>query len=220
MRFIRILLLCLSSLSVSAQNQIDFRGLLSLNLEKKVTKRLSFTALTAAFATNDFQEIGFAFFDAGIKCKLTKNLSTNFNYRFMLLRNLENFYDNREIIYGDLDFSKGVRKWSFGGTARFQGLFYTHVFDGYKTPLFYNRSKVNVKYRVNYYWQPFTEFEFFAPLNHPVRKSVDQVRGSIGVAYTISNRVKIDLYEQVQQRIHRVPQNTYFLTAINWYFRF
>ncbi len=216
-------LLCLLyffSISVIAQNQIDFRGLLSVNVEKKVSKRVSLTVMTTAIATYDFQELGFAFFDAGVKCKLTKNFSTNFNYRFMLRRNLENFYDNRQIIYGDIDFSKSYKKWTFGGTARFQGLFYSHIFEGYKNPLVYNRTKVNAKYRINYYWQPFAEFEFFVPLNHPVRKTVDQLRGSLGFAYTINEKIKVEFYEQVQRQINRAPHNTYFLTAVNWYFRF
>ena len=220
MKRLLLCLLCFISLGISAQNQIDFRSLLSVNIEKKVSKRVSFTIMPAAYATNDLQELGFAFLDAGIKCKLTKNFSTNFNYRFMLRRNLENFYDNRHIIYGDIDFAKGHKRWSFGGTARFQSLFYSHIFEGYKTPLVYNRIKINVKYRVNYYWQPFTEFEFFVPLDHPVRKTVDQLRGSLGVAYTINNKIKVEVYEQIQQQINRAPHNTYFLTAINWYFRF
>jgi hypothetical protein len=215
-----LFLLAVISSGIYAQNQIDFRGLLSLNVEKKVSKRISFTAITAAIATYDFQELGFAFIDAGVKCKLTKNFSTNFNYRFMFRKNLANFYDNRQIFYGDIDFSKGFKRWSVGGTARFQALFYSPTFNEYKAPLVYNRTKLNVKYRVNYYWQPFTEVEFFVPLNHPVRKTVDQLRGSIGVAYTINDKIKVEFYEQMQQQINRATHNTNFLTAMNWYFRF
>jgi Protein of unknown function (DUF2490) len=219
MRWILIGALTICSLYAKAQNQTDFRGLFSLNLEKKVSKRVSFTGMAVTIATYDFQELGFIFFDTGIKCKLNKHFSTNFNYRFMFRRNLENFYDNRQILYGDLDYSRGYKRWTFGGTTRFQGLFYSRIFDGYKNPLFYNRTKANIKYRVNYYWQPFVETEFFTPLNHPIRKTVDQIRASVGFSYTFNDHIKVEFYEQLQQQINRAPHNTNFLTAINWYFR-
>lgn len=215
-----LLLFIVVSTFTYAQNQIDFRSLISVNVEKKVSKRMSFTAITAGIATYDFQELGFAFFDVGFKCKLSKNFSTNVNYRFMLRKNLENFYDNRQIFYGDIDFSKGFKRWSIGGTARFQALFYSLTFNEYKAPLIYNRTKLNAKYRVNYYWQPFTEIEFFVPLNHPIRKTIDQLRGSIGFAYTINDNIKVEFYEQIQQQLNRAPHNTNFLTAMNWYFKF
>lgn len=218
-RFFFYLFLLISA-DTLGQNQIDLRGLFSLNVEKKITKRVSLTGIAASFLTNDFHEIGFAFFDAGLKYKITKNIGVNFNYRFMLKRNFENFYDNRPMLYGDVDFSKSFKRWTLGGTARFQGFFYSHIFDGYKSPVFYNRDKINIKYRINYYWQPFAELEFFLPLNHPVRKTIDQIRGSVGFCYTINDFVKVEVFERIQQQINRAPQNTYFLTAVNWSFRF
>jgi len=220
MRIVLLAVLHLVVFTLAAQNQIDFRGMLSINVEKKVSKRFSFTAMTTGIMTYDFQELGFAFFDGGVKCKITKNISTNFNYRFMFRRNLKNFYDIRQLVYGDIDFTKSINKWSLGGTIRIQSLHYTHLVDGYKRPLVYNRNRINVKYKINYYWQVFSEFEFFTPLNHPIRKTVDQVRNSVGFCYTINDRIKIEVYEQIQTQINRAPKNINFLTAINWYFRF
>ncbi len=218
-RCIPIYLAMTIAFSTSAQNQIDFRGLLSVNLEKKISRSVSFTFMNEEVMTYDFQELGFFFFDAGMKYKINRNFSVNGNYRFLFLRNLDNFYDNRQMLYGDIDYVKGKNKWTFGGTVRFQSTFYTHVADGYKPPLFYNRDKVKIGYRINYYLQPFVECEVFFPLNHPSRKGIDQVRGAVGLAYTINKHVKLEVYEQVQQQLNRAPKNTNYVTAVNWYFR-
>lgn len=208
------------SLGLTAQSQIDFRGLFSLNLEKKLTQSISVTSMNIGILTYDFQELGFGMFDGGIKYRLTKNFSTNFNYRFILRRNLENFYDNRHALYADIDFSKGINRWSFNSTVRFQSLFYSHIIEGYRTPRFYFRTKASVHYRINYYWQPFAEAEVFIPVHNFQRKRPDQVRASIGTAYTLNDHVKLECYVQLQQQVNRSPDNTCYLLAINTYFRY
>ena len=208
------------SLAANAQDQIDFRGIISFNLEKKLSKSFSLTFMNEERFTYDFQELGLAFFDTGIKYKLTDNLSMNGNYRFLLVRNLDNFYDSRHMFYGDIDVSKPVGRWTFGGTARFQSYFYSHVSEGYKRPLVYSRDKLEIKYRVNYAVSPFAEFELFVPINHPVRKSVDQVRGTLGLSYTINRYVKIEFYEEIQKLLNRINKDTYIVSAMEWYFRF
>jgi hypothetical protein len=220
MRRIICILLLLFALNTNAQNQVDFRGMFSLNFEKKITRRFSATAMANGILTYDYQELGFAFYDGGLKYKITRNFSTNANYRFMQRRNLDNFYDDRHLIYADIDFSKGFKRFTVGGTSRFQKEYYSRFIDSYRFPLAYNRSRVNLKYRANYYWQPFAEIEVFTPLNHPVRKKVDQLRFSLGFHYTFNENVNVEFFAQIRQQINRAPRNTIFLTAINWYFRF
>lgn len=215
-----IAFLIFTSLALKAQNQIDFRAMPSLNADVKLTRRLSITGLADGIFYNDYRELGFAFFDTGIKYKITRNFGVNGNYRYLLRRNLDNFYDQRHLLYFDLDVSKGYKRWSFGGTTRFQCEFFSRFIDSYHYPLAYNRSKVNAKYRINYYWQPFAEFEMFTPLNHPIRKTVDQVRFLLGFNYTFTEKVKVEVFFQVRQQINRAPKNTIYLTAMNWYFRF
>lgn len=206
--------------SVQAQNQIDFRSLLSINVQKKISRRVSGTGMIAAFQTYDFQELGFGFLDAGVKYKVSNGIGINANYRAMIKKNLDNYYDYRPMLYADIDFSKGIKRWVLGGTARFQGYYYGQIFDGFRRPAYYNRDKINLKYRLNYYWQPFTEVEAFFPLNNPKRRTIDQIRFSLGFCYTFNDYLKVEIFERVQQQLNRYPANTYFLTAMNWYVRF
>lgn len=220
MRKFATLVLVFISYYLQAQNQIDFRAMPSINADVKFSRRLSMTGLVNGILYNDYREWGFIFFDTGIKYKITRNIGVNGNYRYLLRRNLDNFYDQRHLLYFDIDVGKGFNRWSFGGTTRFQCEFFSGFANSYRYPLAYNRTRVNAKYRLDYFWQPFVEFEFFAPLNHPIRKNVDQVRFLAGFNYTFNDKVKVEFFFQVRQQINRAPRNTVYLSAMNWYFRF
>lgn len=219
-RIYLILLLSGMAMRLVAQPQIDFRGLFSLNVEKKLTPELSLTGSGAALRTYDFRETGFAWADGGVKYKLTRNIGVNANYRLLFRRNLDNFYEKRHILYADIDWTKSRGNWSVGGTFRFQSMFYGHIAEGSRPPRFYNRDKINIRYKINYYWQPFAEAEVFVPIRHPVRKKPDQWRLSLGISHTFNRYIKVEFYEQLQQGINRSVKNTNFLTAVNWFVRF
>jgi hypothetical protein len=214
-----ILFFALSS-SVFGQNQVDFRSMLSVNVQKKINRRVSATCIVAEFQTYDFQELGFAFVDAGFKYKLSNSFGINANYRYFLKKNLDNFYVNHPMLYVDLDYSKGIKRLTIGATSRLQGFYYGKIIDGYRNPSYYSRNRLNLKYRLNYYWQPFTEVEIFIPLNNPKRQSLDQIRYNLGFCYTFNDYLKVEIFERIQQQMNRAPSNTYLLTAMNWYVRF
>lgn len=201
------------------QGQVDVRALGSFNVEKRLDRSWSLTGFVAGIANYDLHELGFAFGDLGVKYRLRKGISLNANYRYMERRNLENFYDVRQSIYCDLDLSEGIGRWSITSTVRAQRLHYVKLFDGYRPPLSYLRVRVGLRYRVNYYWQPLIEGEVFQPLDHPTRRSVDQFRVMAGIGHTFNERWKVELYEQWQQQVNRPARDTYFLAAMNWYYR-
>lgn len=207
------------ALLVHGQAQIDVRGLGSFNVEKRLDRNWSVTGFVAGIATYDLQELGFAFADAGLKYRLRRGITFNANYRYMLRRNLENFYDVRQTLYADLDLSQAIGRWTLTGTFRAQRLHYVKLFDAYRPPLTYVRIRAGLRCKVDYYWQPLVEVEAFQPVDHPTRRSIDQVRVLLGVGYTFNDRWKVELYEQRQQQINRPGADTYYLTAMNWYYR-
>lgn len=211
-------LLCVHT-GTPGQGQVDVRALGSFNVEKRLDRSWSITGFVAGIATYDLHELGFAFADAGIKYRVRKGVSINVNYRYMLRRNLENFYDARQTVYGDLDLTQGLGRWTLTGTLRLQRLHYVKLFDAYRPPLSYLRVRGGLRYRLNYYWQTLIEGEIFTPLDHPTRDRPDQFRVMAGIAHTFNERWKVELYEQWQQQVNRPARDTYFLTAMNWYYR-
>lgn len=197
------------------QNQIDFRGMGSIFVDFRVSKHTSIQTMLNGIMSNDFRELGFVFFDGGIKYRANKMISFNSNYRFLLKKNLNNFYDNRHLIYLDIDLSKSIHRWAISGTIRTQTEFYDRFYNGSRSPLVYNRSKINLKYRRNYFVHPFTELEIFCPVNHPTRRSIDQFRFSIGSTYTLNDRLRFEGFIQLRQQLQRNPNNSIFLIAFN-----
>lgn len=220
MRLIAILLLLICTRVLSGQAQIDFRGQPLLSIEKMITPRWSATFLGAALQTYDFQETGFLWGDLGVKWDLNQRISLRGAYRLMYRRNLDNFYDRRQVLYADLAWSRWRRGWNFGAGVRVQSLFYNHIVEGYRRPSVYGRYRASLRYKINYYWQPFTEMEVFVPFNHPTRTGPDQFRIAFGLTRTINKHFKIQLYEQWRQEIFRGQNDTFFVTGLGWSVRF
>lgn len=216
-RLLTVLLL-LSAGRIPGQNQTDVREQTNIRVEHRFTQDFSMALMGAAILTNDLQELGFAYLDAGLGFKITPHWGVNANYRRLFRRNLYNAYDTRHLLYADLDFSKRLRnRWSVAGTFRFQAQFYNHIFqEGPQIPNYYARTRVGLRYRVNYYWQPFAESELFTPLFNPRRPYPDQIRASVGLVYTFNRYVRVEVYEQIQRQINASSQNLFFMTAINW----
>jgi len=222
-RWGRVAVILATSVSfLRAQGQIDFREQTNIRAEHRFTQDFSMAVMTAAILTNNFQEVGFAYFDGGLGYKITPNLGVNANYRLLYRRNLYNAYDKRHVIYADLDYSRSLPgRWSFAGTFRLQGQFFNHLFtEGPRPPNFYARTRIGLRYKINYYWQPFIESELFTPLIRPKSPFPDQVRASLGLTYTFNRYIRVEIYEQLQQQINATTNNIFFLTAINWGLRF
>jgi hypothetical protein len=217
-----VVILAASAGILSAQQQIDFRQQTNVRAEHRFTQDFSMAAMAAAILTNDMNEVGFAYFDGGLGYKITPNIGVNANYRLLFRRNLYNAYDKRHVLYADLDYTKGLPgPWTFVGTLRLQGQFFNHLFsEGPRPPTFYARTRAGLRYKINYYWQPFVETELFTPLFRPQRPYPDQIRASLGLSYTFNRYVRVEVYEQVQQQINASSGNIFFLTAINWGLRF
>jgi hypothetical protein len=220
MRYIAALLLLIVFPSLYGQAQVDFRGLAAANIEKIITPSLSATFMGAAIQTYDFKETGFFWADAGLKMSLTRHITLRGVYRLMYRRNLANFYDRRQVLFADLAWSRTRRSWTLGAGVRLQSFFYNHIVEGYRPPSVYGRYRASLRYKIDYYWQPFSEIELFVPANNPSRSGPDQFRILLGISRTINQNFKIQLYEQWQQQVFRGANNTNFLTALGWSIRF
>jgi hypothetical protein len=217
-----VVLIAISADVLSAQRQIDFREQTNVRAEYRFTQDFSFAVMAAAILTNDLNEVGFAYFDGCLGYKITPNIGVNANYRQLFRRNLYNNYDRRHVLYADLDYTKGLPgPWTFTGTIRLQGQFFNHLFsEGPRQPTWYARTRVGLRYKINYYWQPFVESEMFTPLFNPQKPLPDQLRASLGFSYTFNRHIRVEFYEQMQREINSKTGNIFLLTAINWGLRF
>jgi hypothetical protein len=197
-----------------AQNQIDFRGMPQSLVDFRINQHSSLTFIGNSLFMNDFHQLGFIFIDFGYKYRLTKSFGINVNYRALSRRQLNDNYLTRNLNYFDLDYGKSMNRLSLGATFRVQNEWIPN-----KRPIIYNRSKINLKYRLSYYWQPFTEIEVFTPLLHPTRDQPDQFRLAFGINYNFNEKCKLETYYQIRKLTNRIANNTYHVFSINFSYK-
>lgn len=198
-----------------AQQQ-DFVGLTAVNVNKNINRAWDVSLGGQAMFNQNLHELWFAFTDASVGYRINRNLNTEFHTRLIRFRQLDNSYSQRSLFYHTLTWSKGFGKWGITLRNRVQQLVYgEHFNDSFKGPVWYNRNRIALRYRINYYWSPYVAADGMIPLNHVRRKGFDQYRLAAGVSYTLSDYVRFDLYYQIQQQLQRASgNNTYYVLGL------
>lgn len=217
---ILFLLLCISFRNI-AQPQNDFRMVTGFSIEKKLSRSLSFSFLNNEIFNQNLNELGVAFADAGINYKLNRQFSFGVNYRFVKRKNIENFYDDRQMIYGDAAYSKYFSRFSFSIRSRLQVQYYPKLFSSnYRTPQIYNRNKISLRYKINYYLNPYVSVENFMNLNAAGKRMLTDIRYTAGCYYAFNNFFKTEFYYSIDNGLNRVSRINYFTAGAICYFKF
>nr|MBK9653106.1 DUF2490 domain-containing protein [Bacteroidota bacterium] len=152
--------------------------------------------------------------------KISRHFSLDARYRFVTIRNLENFYDNRNMIYTDITYTKGISRFSIMARGRLQRQFYGSMNNenliSYRD---YSRTKLQIKYKINYYLSPYISAEMHFPINNPLRKTFDQWRQTAGIVYTLNNKLKFEIFLQSQELTARKNKKNNYITAFNVYYK-
>jgi hypothetical protein len=203
--------------TVAWSQQQDFVFQPGISISKNVNRSWEVSFSSQLSFNQNVRELWFAFGDAAVGYRINRNLNIEFHAREIQYRQLNNAYQARRLFYNTITYSKGYGKWSFSLRNRLQQLIYgEHFSDSFRGPLWYNRNRIAVRYRINYFWSPYVSAECMLPLNRPNRKSIDQVRFAAGVSYTLNEYVRTDLYYQLQQQLSRSSGNDcFFVLGLN-----
>lgn len=216
-----VLLCCFLFPFYSGAQQKDFVGLTGFSATYKINRSWDLGAGTQAMFNQNLSELWIGFADVSAGFAITRSIKTELHYRKIQFRTLQNTYEDRNLFYHTISLSESRGRWSFVLRNRLQQLVYgEHFNDRYKGPRWYNRDRFTVKYRLNYYHSFYLAGEIFQPLNHPVRKKIDQYRASAGYLLTLSEALKLELYYQLQQQLHRSSgNNAFFVLGFNVYYK-
>ncbi|MBA3648452.1 MAG: DUF2490 domain-containing protein [Chitinophagales bacterium] len=216
---VSVLLIFLLQKDLSGQ-QKDFQGIVGLGLEKKASPSFSFNLYSQQLFNQNLSELGSAFMEAGITYKLNRNIAFGVNYRFIQQRDLNNIYHPRQMIYGDISYSKGLKKFSASLRARIQNSYYPIVINETRqNSLLYNRDKLTIRYRYNYYFSPFIYGELWYPVNHPTHDKVDRIRGALGFYYIFNDHFKTELYYSITHELNQSNKKRNYAISFSSYFR-
>lgn len=203
----------------SSYAQMNDAGLwLSLNGEKKITPNLSF-ALSQEFRMNEnVTELGTFFSDAGFTYKLSKTIRASFNYRFANKRNLDDSYSKRHRYYIDLAARKKIKPFVLSFRTRFQSQ-YADINcspDG-KTPDYYSRNKLSLKFDLDKRYTPYIYTELFFPLFSGEGFYFDNARYCAGIEYQKNRMHTFDIFYMIQQEYNVNDPERDFIIGIGYY---
>jgi hypothetical protein len=215
--YITILVFLLHSTTARGQ-QSDFVIQPGLTVSKNINRSWDLSLGTQLSFNQNAQELWFAFADASIGYRINRNLNIEIHAREIQSRQLNNSYQARHLFYNTITYSKSFGKWSLSVRNRLQQLVYgEHFSDSFKGPLWYNRNRLGIRYKINYYWSPFVSAECMLPLNRPNRKSIDQYRLAAGMSYTFNEYIRTDVYYQLQQQLARTSGNdSFYVLGLNF----
>jgi hypothetical protein len=216
-RLLTYLLFSLIVLLASAQ-QNDFVLLNGYKLEKKWNRSWATSIAVQNMFNENASEWWIGFVDAGVSFNLTRRLQTELHMRQIKIKTTDNIQQRRQLFYHTLSWYDSFGKWVVSARHRTQQLTYEdHFADQFKGPFFYMRDRFVLKYRLNYFMQPYASAELFFPLNRANRPTVDQYRAAIGCFFVCNDKLRFETYYQVQSPVGRPTSTTRYVLGVNAY---
>jgi hypothetical protein len=207
------------SKNLCAQFQKDAVCWFSLNVEKKINRRLSFTFMNQVAISQNFREIGSAYLDFGGVYKINNFISIGGNYRFIKLRDLDNNFNTLQRFYADLIGSKSMRKLNFQLRTRIQEQSYgLNLLDPYRPSKYFLRNKLTLRYTINSKYALHTSVEQFHRLNHI--NQTQFLRADVGVTYKFNLHHRIDFYYMNQISLNTANPKLFFIYGLSYGYRF
>ncbi|MBK8846325.1 MAG: DUF2490 domain-containing protein [Bacteroidetes bacterium] len=193
---------------------------LNLEIEKKVTKRLSVSLINRLTFNNNITECGSAFTGIAAGYKLNKWLTIGGQYRFMQNRNLDNFYDDRQRFIGELSAQKKIGKVEVGIRMRYQstinGIAITEAYQHQTRDLL--RARVQVRYKLSKKYSVALREEIFYRLGQ--LNNLQGMRTSAAFSYNVTRHHQLDLLYFVHQELNLKANDTDFIFSVGYGFTF
>lgn len=200
--------------------QQDFVFQPGFMLEKKLSRSFALRLYTQAFQNQDLGETSSAFGELGIQYRITNRYSLQAGFRQGIYRNLDNAYDDRQLLSIAFNYAYSKKGFTYSFRGRFQRLYFGDFDrDNYRNPRSYFRYRFTVRKRINYYYSPFVEYETFQPLNLPTRQGLDQHRWSAGLSYTVNDGLRFEGYYQLMWLTNRSNPKTNYVIGLNTFIR-
>ncbi len=189
----------------------------TINLEKKMNKRLELFVTEEYRRKENFSQTNLFYTDIGFSLKPTGFLKLSLSYRFIQKYMEDDTYSFRHRMMLDI-----LLKKKFGKiTASFRERIQAEARDVYtsedgKLREWYSRNKLELKYDLDKPITPYAAVEFRYQLNNPrdieLNKTWHRVRYVLGLDYKVNNRNSFSLYYLIQRGFNvSAPQNLYIV---------
>lgn len=217
------LLLFFTCFCITATAQVKDAGLwLGLTIEKKLSAKFAIELTEEARFNENITELGTAFSELGITCKITQGLSAGAAYRFSQRKRLDDFYSLRHRYNIDLAYKFKIKKITITTRGRFQSQYKdVNTSETGSVPSNYLRSKFALKYNSDKKTDPFISIEFFNLLNDPSGQAfVDNIRYQFGLDHELNKFSSITLSYLINKEVNINNPWTSYITAIGYKYSF
>jgi hypothetical protein len=207
-----------------AQTYNDARLWLSLNIQKKLTKKFSVNFTESLRMHENYTQVGQIYSDLGMKYKISKKWKIEGHYRLSKNRKNHESFSLRSRFYADLAYKQKVgKRLEFTLRTRYQRQYtnYNRSIEG-RTPQDHLRFKLTMNIDLNKRYTPYVAGELFYQLSNTVYKNkFDQTRYFVGVLYDIDKKKQIDVHYIINSRYNsnNIPAMNYIL-SLNYYYSF
>lgn len=200
-------------LFVNSYGQRNDAGLwLSLELEKSLTKKTSLEFKHTERIAHNITRWDLAYSDIGLGFRLSKHIAVSANYRFINKYNQDYRIGNRHRFYGELILKKKLKPLVFVWRQRFQNqLEDVFTSEEGRTPQYYTRSKLAIKYDLNRF-TPCIASELYFKLVPGKQPLPNRYRIFGGLNYSLNKTNDLEVYYLFDRRFNqRYPLTNYVI---------
>jgi hypothetical protein len=209
-------------ISAPAIAQVKDAGLwASINLEKKLSRKVSIHFTEELRFNENITELGTFFSELTGEYKFSKVLSISGGYRFINKRRVDDSYSKRHRYLFNLNVKGKVGQLGMNLRIRYQSQ-YADVEsspDG-QTPSNYVRPKLTLKYDLNKKYMPWAYGELFVHVNRADGVLLDNYRAGAGFEYDFSKRSSIELGYLINGELQVANPWTDYIISIGWNYIF
>jgi hypothetical protein len=218
----RLLVIICLLVSSAAIAQVNDAGLwTSVNLEKKLSRKVSLHFTEELRFNENISELGMFFSELTGEYRFSKVLSVSGGYRFINKRSLDDSYSKRHRYLFNLNVKEKVGDLGLNLRIRYQSQ-YADVEsspDG-MVPSNYVRPKLTLKYDLNKKYTPWAYGELFVNVNRADGMLLDNYRVGAGFEYEFSKRSSLELGYLVNGEVQVADPWTSYIISIGWNYIF
>lgn len=208
-----IALFVIAAAKVFAQ-QNDFVVMPQIGISYAINRGSYIKWMQQVLFNQNSTEFWMASSDLAYGFRLSKKVSTEAHVRGIRFKTPQNTFETRMLFFHTISYSDELGPVDITIRNRIQQLTFVETLgDERRPPRWYNRLRLNLSYKVNYYYSFGLNSEAFYPINNPSRKTIDQIRIGAAVERRFNDRIQIALGYQLQQQVARVGNNRFFVAS-------
>lgn len=215
-----ILLLIMSTCAALAQVD-DAKLWLKATVEKKITPKLSATAVVSTRFGENVSQLETYYFSVGASYRLKKWMKLGVMYRHSQKREIEPYFIPRNRFNVDLSFKKKFfKRLVLEPRLRYQNQ-YTAYYTSEKgsIPNHYARLRTQASWDLNQKYEPYVSAELYYHLKYQ-QEMFNRVRYALGISYEINKHHKINIYYMHQREFNKADPERGYVTGLSYKFTF